>query len=189
MNGWRGCRVDWLVLALWMDSVVVENWNHSQRQRQRETLGRSWNEENRCTANRGRGRDIEVSLAVDIKCIYTQACFFSSLSKFLQFPSTPSFYDCLKWTHIHSEGHQDSCTLSHTCTHIHACMWLKYMIIELSSYSTLRSFIFTRNRLDQQLLFWLLFWLITVFWMWNTWIGLAIEMNSDLINSTCNIVK
>lgn len=83
---WWVYRVDWLVLALWMESVVVENWYHSQRQRERETLGRSWNEKNRCTANRGE------SPAVHIKCIYTQACcFFSSCSELLQFPSTPVF--------------------------------------------------------------------------------------------------
>ncbi len=79
----REGRVDWLVLALWMDSVVVENWYHSQRRRERETLGRSWNEKNRCTANRGRG----ASPAVDIKCIYTQACvFFLPAASSLSYP-------------------------------------------------------------------------------------------------------
>lgn len=145
MNGWRGYGVDWLVLALWVDNVVVENWNHSQRQRERETLGRSWNEENRCTANRGRGRDIEVKLAADIKCINTQACFsFLPLSKFLQFPSTPSFSDCLKWTWATS-GFMYS-TLSTICTHAHM------HVTELSSYSTLRSFSFMRIRLETQTL-------------------------------------
>lgn len=126
MDGWMeegGGRVDWLFLALWVDSVVVENWYHSQRQRERETLGRSWNEKNRCTANRGRG----ASPAVDIKCIYTQACFFSSRSKFLQFPSTPFFCHCLKRAHVHPQGHQQP------HSHTRAC--------ELSSFRTLRSLI------------------------------------------------
>lgn len=92
LRGGRRCRVDWLVLALWMDRVVVENWYHSSRQRERETLGRSWNEKNRCTANRGRGRDRGASPAFDIKCIYTQACFFFFLPAASSFSSPPPLF-------------------------------------------------------------------------------------------------
>lgn len=68
---WGGDRVDWLVLALWMGCVVVENWYHSQRERERD-LGEimKWKEQ---VYSKQRERERARS---DIKCIYTQACFF-----------------------------------------------------------------------------------------------------------------
>lgn len=153
VDGWRGCRVDWLVLARWMDSVVVENWNHSARQR--ETLGRSWNDENRCTANRG-GRETWKQVgAFDIKYIYTQACFFF-LPSASSFGSPPPLFlsDCLKWAHVHSQAH---------------VIVPEYMSTELSSSRTLTSLMLSQESNGKIKLFWFVVHGAKSFMLLPTW--------------------
>lgn len=78
--------------------------------------------------------------AFDIKCIYTQACFFF-LPSASSFGSPPPLFlrDCLKWAHVHSQAH---------------VIVPEYMSTEPSSSRTLTSLMLSQEADGKIKLFW-----------------------------------
>lgn len=122
--------------------VVVESWYHTQTRRERETLGRAWNEENRCTANRARDRGAILSVFI-LKPVFF--FFLPSQSSFSS-PPPPFSVTALKGSmFILKDIRRHERTHTLTCT----CMWLLMYTSEWAQ--TLSSLHKNRNQTNNSL--------------------------------------